>query len=284
MSISLPEKSGRFQVHIKGQDWNGSGRRSHDCHLQDLWRARCWARETILSRRCWLQATPSSTTLLAATPAIQMQLPVNKVLNKLRELYYRSDFVGATNAMSSDRCFWCSIQRGGKEELESMMNRIRDDIIAERVFGDATKPTEWSECSTTSSFNAFSGTGLKLGEPEQAEGWCASSSNRWETDERPIPLNEKNGVNCNEFYLKLHGKTVTYFAKKGENFTCLFSLLLSVGINMGLPADTSFDYILGYASSRANKPEFLEDWGARVAPMFLFLVSWVVVCSKQSRS
>ena len=148
-------------------------------------------------------------------------------------------------------------------------------------------------------FNAFSGTGLKLGEPEPAEEpkiaeidepklkvdeGVASSSNRWETDERPIPLNEKIGVNCNAFYLKLHGKTVTYYAKKGEKVTCLFNLLLSVGINIGSSADTSCDYILGYASSKAYRPEFLDDWGARVAPMFLFLVSWVVVYSKHSRS
>ena len=188
---------------------------------------------------------------------VSAQMPVNKVLNKVRELYYRPDFVGEQPTQCGMMVSFGAPSREvameetitvTKDEMEEMMNKIRDDIIAGRVNFESSddeplvtplSPQNEVIAPPQVPFNAFSGTGLKLGEPEPAtepkisetdkpkakvdEG-VASSSDRWESDDKPIPLNEKNEVNCNEFYLKLHGKTVyTYYAKKGENFTCLFS-------------------------------------------------------------
>ena len=39
-------------------------------------------------------------------------------------------------------------------------------------------------------------------------------------------------------------------------------ILVHPGINVGSPADTS-EYTLGYASSKAYKHEFLDDWGGK---------------------
>lgn len=228
---------------------------------------------------------------------VSAQMPVNKVLNKVRELYYRPDFVGEHPTQCGMMVSFGAPSRDvemeetitvTKDEMEKIMKKIRDDIIAERLVVESSddeplvmplNPQNEVIAPPQVPFNAFSGTGLKLGEPDEpaeepkvaeivapkvkVDEGVASSSDRWESDGKPIPLNEKNEVNCNEFYLKLHGKTVyTYYAKKGENFMCLFSLLQSVGINVGSP-DTSSEYTLGYASSKAYKHEFLDDWGGK---------------------
>ena len=220
---------------------------------------------------------------------VPAQMPVNKVLNKMKSAFYRPDFKGAqpshcglmvsfgapSNEVDEEETITVT-----KAEMEQIMRKMRDDIIAGRVNVESSddeplvmplvEPVNEVSASSQATFNAFTGTGMKLGEDikiEKVKDIPAKEEeepvgdDRWETDAQPIPLNQKSDEMPHQYYVSIEGKIVyTFYGNRNTDFGILIDELRNTGCDIGAPNEKN-QFHLKYNKSFAFRHEKLSDWG-----------------------